>query len=224
MDKKELNALVDASLQAEQDARKDRERSGKFNPSSFGKCFRAQCWNRLDEPQTNPPDIKGLRRMKQGTYTHKLNQAHLPKDQVEVKVETDDVLGFADFVSPQGVLDYKCSDGWNIKKYSSIPTPAYIEDNPDKFLQVAWYALELKKEDITIAPTPFGEFNNLLHTDKTANWKDKVDAEITTLMGYWGKGELPPAKPRCYGGKECNYCSWKDKCKEETDGYKRDTK
>ena len=214
----ETDRLIDICLLEEQSKRKDRERSGKFNPSSFGRCYRAQYWNRKNEPVSNPPDIKSLRRFKQGIYTHRLNQDFLPKGTTEIKVETDDVLGFADYVDSDGVLDYKCTD---FMKYENIPTPKYIEENPEKFLQCCFYAIELKKKYVVIAPTRFGTFNVIKHIDLADNWKERLNNELTTLRMWWDKDLLPPAIPRCWGGKECIYCNWRSKCVEVESGHRQ---
>ena len=46
------------------------------------------------------------------------------------------------------------------------------------------------------------------------DWSEKVKEEIDILRNFWLKDKLPPAIPRTYGGKECDYCAYKGKCKE----------
>jgi len=43
-------------------------------------------------------------------------------------------------------------------------------------------------------------------------WQERIEDELTILRNYWEQDKLPPAMPRAYGGKECRYCSFKDKC------------
>jgi hypothetical protein len=49
-------------------------------------------------------------------------------------------------------------------------------------------------------------------------WKRELDTELKTIRFIWEKKALPLASPRLYGGKEtkkeCEYCQFKDKCKE----------
>jgi len=205
---------IDNSLLKEQEDKKDRDRSGKYSPSSFGRCYRLQWFNRRNEPITNPPDLKALRKMAQGTATHKLNQDRLPKEKCEILVETLDVKGFADIVD-EIVYDIKSSEEWLVKKYWKRPTTFVIEDKYESFLQVAWYALELQKEFASILPLPFGTLipYGIEHTIRVADWVDDIACELYHLRMYWDLG-MPPALPRAYNGMECNYCSWKDKCKE----------
>ena len=46
-------------------------------------------------------------------------------------------------------------------------------------------------------------------------WEELLDVEIRTLVGFWEKGELPPAEPR--SDRECmNLCCYRDKCLAES--------
>lgn len=218
-----IQELVNKALLEEQEKRKDRERSNKWNPSSFGRCLRLQYFNRKDEPQSNPPDLKGLMSMAQGTATHKLIQRYLPKELVEVKVEIEDVLGYLDFEEPNAVVEIKATETWKFKKYHNIPTEFFIENNPQFFIQAGWYAKERKKEFIKIRCNVFGKLDEfVVHKQPLLDWIPKIEEELKTLRGYWAKDELPPACPRAFGKNECPYCSWQTHCKErKDDNHKR---
>ena len=206
---------IEQSLLAEQEAKSKRERSGKFSPSQFGRCFRAQYWNRKNEPVSNPPNVESLKRFEEGTATHQLIQKRLPKGMVEVKIDTEDVIGYADIVEEDGVIDIKSAEEWKYKRYHNIPTEIFIEKNPKHFLQCGWYACMLRKKYIRIRSNVTGSLSvYTIHEQLTIDWKDKIQHEIDMLREYWKKDELPPPEPRAFGGKECNYCSFKEKCND----------
>ena len=73
-----IEKLIDDYLLAEQTQRAKKERSGLWSPSSFGRCFRYQFWNRKNEPQTNPPDLRALKIFKVGNIFHDFIQSMLP--------------------------------------------------------------------------------------------------------------------------------------------------
>ena len=145
-----LTPLIEDALLKEQEKRKDRERSGKYSPSYFGRCFRLQYWNRLNEPETDPADMKGLITMKEGTQAHHNLQFCISPEHKEVRIETDDCLGFADWVQEDCVNDFKTTEDWKFKKYQNIPTKKFIESNKEYYLQVGWYAMTLKKPKCAI--------------------------------------------------------------------------
>src|SRR3990172_13175395 len=60
---KTVQQLIDEAL-----VRPEREGSGKYKPSNFGRCYRMQYWARKNEPQSNPPDERTLRVFKCGNH------------------------------------------------------------------------------------------------------------------------------------------------------------
>ena len=219
--------MLDKILQDEQDARKDRIRSGKFSPSSFGGCLRKQYWNRKDEPKTNDVDARTLRVFRVGTMFHEFIQNLMKTDdtELEVKIETDDVCGYADMVTPDEVIELKSQHSrafW----YMAKSNKSIFDQKPDHVMQVCYYALQLgrkwarlvyiSKDDLCIEEYKI-ELTDALIT--------KVEGELDDLNKYWVKDELPPAKQRLYKQKdgtykECGYCAWKDKCKQMEKGTK----
>lgn len=208
-----IEKMINDALLAEQEKRKGRVRSNKWAPSSLGKCYRAQFWNRKNEPITNPPDLRGLQRMAQGKWTHTMIQSYLNKDITEVKVETEDILGFCD-INLDKIWDIKCCDEWQFKRYHNIPTPRFFEHNEHMFLQVGSYSKHLDKKNIVIRSNIFGSFTHKDHEIEYDKIAPKVDLELETLRRYWKEDKLPLAKARLYNGHECNYCNWKKKCEE----------
>jgi hypothetical protein len=218
-----IQKRIDLKLQEEQDARKDRIRSGKWSPSSLGGCHRKQFYNRKDEPKSNPPDERALRVFKVGSMFHEFVQDLLKDEntQLEVRVETDDVLGFADMVTPDEVIELKSQHSrafWWMGKSSE---PITVQKR-DHCIQAAFYALQLERKWIRLV---YISKDDLCVNEYRLELNDKlittVEQELEELNAWWIKNELPPAKPVLYVGKdgkssECSYCSWKDKCKEDS--------
>jgi hypothetical protein len=195
-----------------------RERSGLYSPSSFGRCFRAQFWNRKNELKTNPPDERSLRIFAVGNLFHDFVQQFYPDAQKEVEVKTDDCMGYADIVNGDCVYDIKSQHSrafWYMQKSG-------YDVNKEKLpniMQVCFYGkilgkskgvlVFISKDDLVIQEYAF-------EVDKFWN---VIREEIDTLVGYWSRDLLPPASPRVYGtdkdgsSRECmKYCSYRDKC------------
>lgn len=216
-----LQELINAELLKEQESKKDRIRSGKYSPSLLGACFKRQYWNRTNEEPSNPPDEATLRKFKAGNLFEKfavdLAIKQNPELLLQVKVEDDDFLGFADIVNGEEVIDIKSihSKGfWYMQNTEDIRKEKF-----NNFMQVLFYSLKLNKkygklcfiskDDLTIA-----EYRQELDN----YWLNELDMEITKLQYYWKSKVIPPSEPRLYSGKECKWCSFKDKCKDETKG------
>ena len=215
-----IQKLIDESIAKTQEKRKDRVSSGKISPSQMGYCFRRQYWYRKGEPQTNPPDARTLRVFKCGNIFEDFVSVYLPDTiQKQVKVETEDVKGYADYVLPDEVVDLKSQHS---KSFWWSKRPDYdinVEKRPN-ILQVMTYAYFLKKpkgklvfiskDDLCINEYGF-------HIDK---WGKEIENELSTIRDFWSKDILPPAQPRCYWNKklkkfkECEWCPYMDKCKE----------
>lgn len=212
-----IQGLIDKALERKD----DRIRSGKFSPSSLGKCFRSQYWNRKNEPQSNPIDERTNRVFKAGNLFHEFVQdvivANNHGTQAEVLVEDDDFKGYADLVMTDEVVDLKSQHS---KAFWYRKNLTWDELAPKLFanaLQVAFYAVKLgkkwcrlvfiSKDDLCIQEYPF----------EVEKYRVELDREIATLKDFWTKQVLPPAIPRAYPDKEgksaeCGYCGWKDKC------------
>lgn len=225
---KTIQQLIDEALLPQ-----ERERSGKFNPSSFGNCFRAQIWNRRNEPKSNPPDARALRVFKAGQLFHDFVQGLICSDRAsdmeriaikEMPIEESDVKGFADLVTETEVIDIKSQHSrsfwWMAKKDMDIRKEKY-----GNWLQVMYYAIALEK--------PFARLVFVSKDDLCINeyvqpvdsyWKAEVQAELSMLRQWWLVEEMPFALPRCEPKTDkktkavtywqCTYCSWFDKCKQ----------
>lgn len=215
-----LQNLVDKGLLKEQDSRKDRKRSGKFVPSSFGRCYRMQVWRRDNKEESNPIGVDTLRVFAVGKLFHKFLQGFLPDHQTEIKVEDVDVLGFADIVFPDSVEDIKSVRSYGFKKMKGVGYDIK-KDKLEYVLQVVWYAGKLGKKLAKIIAVDkdsleIKEFP-LFVEEHTAD----VLRELSALRAYWKvykeNGTLPPAEPRAYSGNECKYCAYFNTCKKEED-------
>ena len=206
-----IEKLLDDYLTQEQAQKATRHRSGLWSPSSFGRCFRYQFWNRKNEPQTNPPDLRSQKIFKVGDLFHDFIQNLIPTAQKEVMVKWEDVLGFADLVTEDSVIDIKTIHSkafWYMEK-GDYDVEKEKESN---ILQVCAYAWILKKPKASILFVSKDDLVMAEYGFATDKWAPRVEEELKTLRGYWDKNELPKAQARCYNGKECNYCPFKDKC------------
>jgi hypothetical protein len=207
-----IQNLIDTALIKEQEEKSKRVRSGKFSPSSFGRCYRYQFWNRKNEKQTNPPDVEALRRFKVGNIIHSYAQSFFPTAQREVIVLSgDDLVGYADIVLENEVVDIKSCRSYEFKTFAKEDYDIKV----DKFqncLQVCTYALYLNKPQARLIFIEKDALDSKEFIIKTQDFKEQIEDELEILRGHWKKQELPKAIPRAYGGKECNYCGFKDKC------------
>ena len=209
-----IESLIDAAI-----APKPRVRSGKFNPSSFGYCYRAQWWNRKDEPMSNPPDNRDIRVMYCGKLFHNFVQELGFKDyKNEVPVECEDVMGFADLVGENEVVDLKSQHSKSFHYMDKFKGDDIKAEKYGNWLQVLYYARELGKR---YGRLTFISKDDLCIRDYIqpldAYWLNELDIELNMLRLLWKNNVLPAADPRCKPNKagefwQCNYCKFKDKC------------
>jgi hypothetical protein len=207
----DIAKLIELELLKKQEEGKRRERSGKFSPSQLGKCFRAQVWSRMNEPATNEPDIEALKRFAVGNVIHTYVQNLFLVANVEVRIETDDIKGYIDIEETDEVIDIKSVSDWAFK-YIKTKDFDVNKEKPDNCMQVALYAKLRNKPKASLF---FINIKNLASVQCEVDlekWIPLVDTELSTLRSAWEKKTLPPANPRCYNGKECQYCNFQIKC------------
>ncbi|MHA1853861.1 MAG: hypothetical protein ACTSUF_10215 [Candidatus Heimdallarchaeaceae archaeon] len=222
-----IQQLINEALLKEQQKR--RPSSGKISPSQMGYCYRRQYWYRKGEPASNPFDARTLRIFKVGDIFEEFVSKYLPEDMGrQVLVETEDIKGYADFVTKDEVIDIKSQhsrgfwwmnkDNYNINEEKKpnilqVMTYAYLLDKPKGRL------VYVSKDDLCILEYGF-------HINK---WVKEIENELSTLKDFWSKGVLPPAQPRCYWNKkekkfkECEWCLYQDKCKEVENEKNKDS-
>lgn len=214
-----ISQIIGDALLKDQKERADRQRSGLWNPSSFGRCYRYQYWNRLNEKQTNPPDDRALRVFRMGYMVEEFVLSYAPEGDRQVLVQTPDVKGFADYVRDNEVWEIKSQHSrafWYMHKNDFT-----LEENKkEHILQGMYYVINLGKEYLRLVYVSKDDLciqEYLLQ--KTDYWVGELEKELITLNGYYATQTLPPAVPRCYKDKEgnpreCKYCGFLDKCKE----------
>jgi len=218
--------MIQEILDAELSSKEKHQSSGLISPSALGQCYRRVWWARKNETPSNPPDNRTLRVFAMGHMVEKFVVDNLlkryPDWQTQVEVTHDDVHGYADIVSPDEVMDVKSQHSrkfwWNTKEMQAG------KDIRDMFmnnwLQVmtyAWYLNKPKARLIFVSKDDLCIQEYSLDCDDY--WKGLIDEELTKIRYYCGNKTIPPATPRLYGGeetkKECEYCQYKDLCKEK---------
>ena len=221
-----IQATINSYLAKKQEERKTRERSGLWNPSSLGGCYRKQWYNRKDIPPTNEADERTLRVFQAGNlfeqFVCDIIKEKIPEAQFQVEIfdETLRVKGFADIVLPDEVIELKSMHSKGFHYLYKSHDPIEVQ-KPHNVLQVFAGAVVLNKPKCRLAflskdDLCIQEYGFIMNDERVRIVLD----EFTTLNKIWDKGELPPPSPRLFGvGKdgprECSYCNWKDKCRED---------
>jgi hypothetical protein len=210
-----IQELINKQLEQEQSSRATRERSGKYNPGSLGRCFRLQYFNRVNEPVTNPPEERNLRVMKCGSIFHDIIQTLVLKEnpliQKEVVVETEDFKGYADLVD-DGVSDIKTIHS---KGFGYLSPETIAKEKYTNWMQVLFYAWKLGKKYAKLVFVSKDDLRIEEYRQELDNyWLNELDMEESKLKYYWDFKTLPPAQPRAFNGKDCSYCNWLNHCKE----------
>lgn len=206
---------INDAVVKEQEERKGRKGSGCWKPSNLGRCYRLQYWARKGEEVTNPPEISAVKRMNLGTLIHDYIQEKYPKEMVEIKVQSSDVLGYADLVDEDTVADIKSVTDWSYKFVKDKTIEQIREAKFTNWLQVATYGIILGKFYIKLFFVNTKDIHQTAeYEDTVSHWVPIVEKEFKVLRDFWAKDKLPPAEPRAFGGKDCQYCAYADKCKE----------
>ena len=204
----------------------NRVRSGKFVPSSFGYCFRSQYWRRKGVEQSNPADARSLRVLHAGRLFHDFVEGLLTKNnhcQTEVRIEESDILGFADLVRDNEVIDIKSQHSrsfwWMAKKDADIKKEKY-----GNWLQVMYYAIQLGKEFGRLIFVSKDDLCTQEYVQPVKDWTGEVEKEVITLREIWTADVLPAALPRCEPKTakktgdvtywQCSYCAYLSLCQK----------
>jgi hypothetical protein len=210
--------LLDDVIAKEIEARKTRERSGKFSPSRMGRCYRYQYWSRANEPETNPIPPEVYRKFRAGNIYHRDLQSLV--DNVEVKFENDSFVMFADHVVDDCVVDFKTVFSTQFRAMKKQSPAEIAEDKGQYVMQLMTYCHFLGKPRGILVFVNKDDYDILQVPLEYAKYSGIVRDEIEILLGYWGQKKLPPPSPRCYVSKgksrECEYCvfSIDGKCKQ----------
>lgn len=215
-----LQEILDKGLLAEQELRKDRVRSGKFNSSNFGRCYRLQVLDRLNIQPTNPPDIYGLRKMKVGQDLHKTIQEFFPSSQREVQYMDDDFIHISDIITKEYVMEIKTmSDfAWKWTKKQDFSLEFNKRNNILQLMSGCYFH---KKDVGVLAFVNTGSYLIDEYPIMLDHWEEDIMKELSNLKRYWITFTLPKAEPVAFPSKDkdkvvykdCEYCSFKDLCK-----------
>jgi len=215
--------IDEALLLADEERAKTRKPSGKFKPSLFGRCYRAQIFARQGVPETDPIDARTRRVFKAGNLFHDFVQQFFEVEKVEKVISTEDVVGYADIVTEDSVVDIK-SQHSNAFHYMTKEGVDICEKKYPNWLQVAWYALQLGKKWVRLVYLSKDDLCVKEYQDLAENWRDDVECELNALRYFWDEKIVPPAEPRAYKkvdkktGKEtyeeCSWCSFNTYCHE----------
>ncbi len=212
-----IQELIDKALEVKE----ERKRSGLYSPSSLGKCYRAQFFNRQDELQSNPVDARMMRVFKAGNLFHSFVQDVIiknhPEAQKEVLIETDDFKGYADLVLNEEVIDIKSQHSkafWYRKDLTWNKLEIKLLCN---ILQVVFYAVNLNKQKARLVFVSKDDVSIQEYPIDVVKWEKTLKEEIEVLRDYWKRQVLPPARARAYPDKdgkfaECGFCGWQDTC------------
>ena len=162
-----------------------------------------------------------MRVFKVGSVFHDYVQTILigrhPEIKKEVQIETEDFKGFADLVTEEEVIDLKTQHSRAF--HYMRKQDDFLKEKLPNVLQVSWYAMQLEKpkarlvfiskDDLCIQEASFPIDSKI---------RGLVESEVCELRSFWDKDELPPATPRAYNGKDCQYCEFLDHCKEVEKG------
>jgi len=210
--------LFDEALRHENEEKLAMPHHGKFRASMLGRCYRAQFWERKGVPFSNPLPISVLRTFKIGKLIHEAIEINLDKHRVEQEFEFEHIVFHPDYFDDNCVYDFKSINIWGFKKMKREDYNVEV-DKESYCYQVMTEAVYLACDygELIFFCKDSGETNYDIGKTfrlKTDDWQDRVLVEMDRLKDYWAKGYVPPALPRAFGGKECNYCGWKTMCNE----------
>ena len=188
-----------------------------WRPSSLGRCYRFQFWSRNGTEPSNPLEPRVLRVFHAGNLFHDFVQGIIikqhPEAKIEVECEGHGIKGRADLVLENEVYDIKSIHSRGFWYMDKAGYDVKKEKEPN-WLQVAAYAWLLGKPSCSIIFISKDDLSIRHYSDLTEKWIPKLEQELYNLNHYWDSKELPKAEPRCYAGKECAYCGFKDLCKK----------
>ena len=220
-----IGSIVDKHLLWQQERSEKREKSGRWHPSSFGKCYRSQYWQRLNEPKSNVLEAKTLRVFAIGKIIHSFIQNIVSKYEysiIESVIDNEDVLAFVDIVGIDEVIEIKSvrSFGFRMIKKEGFDL---VRDKEPELLQALYYGVKKEKKQVRLVFVDKDTLEFMEFVVEVEPFVPLLKIEFEILNAYWDKKELPPMLPRAYKGKECKYCGYANKCKTEREENNGDT-
>ena len=201
--------------------------SGKFKPSSFGKCFRRQVLERLGVPRSQDIIIESELIKQDGIDKHNFIQSFYPKECCEVRFEDEHFKGFADIVTEDTVIDIKTV---NTEAYTKMGKKGYsiYQNKEANILQAGFYAIKLNKPSFELAFLDREAFSRsgglaiACFSFDTAFLTQFILKEVDKLIEFWynvnNSGVLPECEDRLFFGHECKFCEYKIECERRKNG------
>jgi hypothetical protein len=121
------------------------------------------------------------------------------------------MVGYADIVLPDEVIDIKSCRAYEFKLFKKKGFDVK-EGKFQNCLQVCTYALFLNRPKARLIFIEKDALDSMEFELDTKDFKEVIEEELEILRGFWKNDKLPAALPRAYGGRECGYCNFKDKC------------
>jgi len=217
----QIEEMLNSFLAEKQAKYSNPDGEGKFRPSSFGSCFRAQLWKREGRKQ-DEIDLRSLRVFEAGHIFHEFIQTKI-KGECEVTISdpAGDITGHADIVTDDCVLDIKTQHSksfWYMEKKDCD----IAKEKRANWLQVAWYAMTLGRAFVSLVFVSKDDLCIAQYMDSTEHWHDAVNEEVETLRELWEKDHNDPAiaAPRSFP-KECEYCAFSLQCDKKVIAEKK---
>ncbi len=218
-----IQQIINSAIALERQQER-KEPSGKYYPSGFGMCYRAQFLNRKNIEKSNAPDERVLRVFKAGnlfeSFVTNLILREYPSASTQVLCEEEDIKGYADLVKENEAVEIKSQHSkafWYMNKYQNLQEVR--EAKYHNFMQCAYYAKKLDKEFLRLVYISKDDLCIKEYVDKYEGyWQNELEKELKMLRLIWRIQEVPPALPRRWKKKdgtysECKYCDYYDFCK-----------
>jgi hypothetical protein len=211
----EIKELILEDISRRDKEYKESHPPGYWHPSSYGRCYRLQFYQKSGVEEGSVKSGVPL----VGTILHKYVQGLLPQDCVEVG-ELDAGKGIhwsADYVKKEvsTVYDFKFPMSYGFR-YVNKKGFDFRDQKKTNILQLTGYAMELRVENCCLT---FFNRDNILEMVsfefKAQEFVSEVEEELGILNGFWSQGRLPPASPKAFNGRDCQYCSFVNTCEEE---------
>jgi hypothetical protein len=211
-----------------------RKGTKRFSPSSFGKCFRRQYWQRECVDPTNDVDIKVKEMAAMGNLCEYLFFLKEPGGNQQVLIEDKNFKGYCDREIGSHVEEVKSVTGDAFRKIAK-PDFDLVGEKLSNGLQCMFYASKLfvpgvlvyvSRDSLEIEDCIMEDDKIIFKFNKDSlkvckkqlgeEWEKLLEYELETLVTAWENKKLPIAKPRKDG--ECGQCQYQTKCIEYTGG------
>ncbi len=209
-----IQEILEEEILKEEDQYLDPIYRSHWRTSNFGRCYRLQYWYREGGSMSNPVEMKTLKTFRVGNIFHQDLQSLLDPKKVEVEFKSQDVFGHADYVGEDFVEDFKTVGTFPWKLL--LKEDFNVERDKESYcyqLMAYCFFLERPKGVLTFINKDNYDMRSF-DIPFSSRWKTKVEGELAMLRNYWVAKELPPALPRAYNFKGCQYCPFEDKCNE----------